>query len=212
MDTMRKMAVVVSLISIILSIAMGLNYINSIHSYSTIIPTSSKTSEQFVIEKDVVIENLKQVSEIVGLEGEFNKKYKFTEKTFESGIGFLEKAGKRSYSIDLNGTFKMGFDLTNIKEEDVYIDGTTVKIVTPKIILISFEAPFHNAEIENKKGFLARDFTEEDRKLVYEKAYEKAISEIRYDKETNEKATVFTKVVLKELLKSYFVKDVEFID
>lgn len=210
---MRKTLTVISLIAIILSIGLGLNYLKSTHSYATNIPISIKTHEQQVIEKDVVIEKLKQTSEVVGLEGEFHKEYSFTEKTFESGINFLENAGKRSYKINLNGTFKMGFDLAEIEEDHIFIDGTTVKIITPKVKLISFEAPFHMAKIDKKKGFLAKDFTEEDRKLIYEKAYNKALKEITYHEDTNEKATIFTQAVLKKfLLKVDLVENIEFID
>lgn len=152
-----------------------------------------------IVDKQMVIKALSENLQVVGLEGEIEKEYTYTDARW---------FGNKSFEMMLNGTFKMGFDIADIRVEDVLITkDNEIIIKTPKVILISLEIPYDKIEINKEVGLLRKDFGETDRQFLYAKASESVKQEILDNKKIHDDSVVASQNAIINILK--MIPDVE---
>lgn len=145
-----------------------------------------------VVDKQSVITALTENLQIVGLEGEVTKEYEFSDS---------EWYGNRSYKMTLHGRFKMGFDIADIRTEDIVItEDNDIIITTPEAVLISLELPYDRVEIIKKVDLLRKDFSDADRQFLYAKASEAVRGEILADEEVRRESLVASQQALRQIL------------
>lgn len=165
------------------------------------IPIKTTIKAPTIVDKKLVIEKLATAAEIVGPQIDFNKSGTYADKTF---------FGSRQFTLTIHGNIKMGFKVSDLIK-GIRIDGTTIKVATPKLIMVSFEAPFENATIESKVGLLRKDFNAYDLQEFNRDLSDKAKAEILNDQITLQKATDDTEDVVRSLLSTVpNVTNVEF--
>lgn len=137
---------------------------------------------------------------------------------------WLESTGKKfgkylfgkEYNIHLYGYFMLGYDLKNIKKDDLYFDEKS-KILHIKVpaLELAYIPMFNKSYFDSFVGVFRKEYTESYRKLIYEDAINQGVQAILDDKNkvaegyrlTNDslKETLFDKPELKK-----HVKDIVF--
>ncbi|MEH7346573.1 hypothetical protein V7122_22250 [Bacillus sp. JJ1532] len=185
------------------------------------------------IEGEVIVENIaynkvREISKHFGYEDV--QDFDYTEDdTYEflkhqDDDIWLETTGKKfgkylfgkEYNIHLFGYFMLGYDLKNIKKEDIYFDEKS-KILHIKVpaLELAYIPMFDKSYFDSFVGLFRKEYTESYRKLIYEDAINQGIQAILDDKSkvlegyklTNDslKETLFDKPELKK-----YVKDIVF--
>lgn len=151
-----------------------------------IIPTVNIIDQKIVIKE--LIENL----QVVGLESDIEKVYKYKDSKW---------FGDKEFSMKLNGTFKMGFNINDIKRENIIItDNNDVIIEMPEMVLISLELPYDKIKINKDIGLLRKDFSENDRQLLYSNASDSIKEEILNDTNIRNNAIISSQNAIKQIL------------
>lgn len=163
-------------------------YSNHSSNNRTLVPATINTKNE--IQKDVVVEKLSNIGQIVGLQSSFSKVYNYSDSN---------SFGSRSIEMTLHGTFKMGFDVKDLIG-GISINDTTIKINTPKPILISFESPFDAITLDSKVGFFRKDFNDSDLQVFYKSAADKAKLDLLNNANLMLEAQRTTKKVVQDLL------------
>lgn len=172
-----------------------------------------QTIYQNKIDKKLVVSSLKVKAEIVGLEGDIKKQVGYQDKIYETNFKWLDTLGEREYGIEINGIFKMGFDLNSIKEEHIFIKDEVVKIISPEITLISLELPYDEMKIHEKVGILRNELEEEEKQYIFKVTKEKIKKELLDDEKTLKVAKINTQKAIEEFLsKIPGIKKIEFIE
>lgn len=161
-----------------------------------------------VIEKEVILDKIKSNLQIVGLTGTVQKLVKYDNDKWY---------GKKSLTMQLNGTCKLGYDLSEIltNPERVIINNSEgiVTIVTPDIEIISLELPYDKAVLKVDDGWLRKELTDQQKQGIYEKARLSVVDEIMKDKNLLERAKLQTNEGLKLLLSQIDgVKKINFVN
>jgi hypothetical protein len=102
--------------------------------------------------------------------------------------------------MKINGKFKFGINVADIKREDILISNGNVIIKMPEIALISLEIPYDKIEIEKSKGWFRSDFTEDDRQLLYKTSKDSILKQILNDENTINNANISTQNAIKTIL------------
>lgn len=156
------------------------------------VTTTSTIPVQNIIDKQLIIKELKEKMQIVGLESDIKKEFGYTDNKWY---------GDRTYKMNLHGTFKMGINIDEIKPEDIEIVNNNDIIITlPNIILVSLEVPYDSIKINKDVGLFRSDFSESDRQLIYKEAYKSIKEEILNDMNIKNNATISTQNSIKRLL------------
>jgi hypothetical protein len=117
--------------------------------------------------------------QVVGLEGDITKEFNYLDNKWY---------GEKYLKMNLYSKFKIGFNVNEINREDVIVDDGNVIIIMPEIVLISLEVPYDKIVIEQADGMLRKDFTEDERQLLYKSAYESIEKQILNDNTIIDKA------------------------
>lgn len=156
-----------------------------------------KEVKEKLITRESVFKEIDKEIEIVGLTGQISD-----TSTYKNDNLF----GKKSYTIQVNGTYKLGYDLKELtKNPDKIIVNETsgvITIVAPNIKLISLELPYDRAVIEKDKGFLREDFKEGFAEEMYRQAREKVRSDILGNANILNEGKESTNEALRQLLLS----------
>ena len=179
--------------------SIGINYAKSEKNTVKSISKELSVPVTNIVDKQMVIKALLENLQVVGLEGEIEKEYTYTDTKW---------FGDKSFEMMLNGTFKMGFNVADIRVEDVLITkDNEIIIKTPKVVLISLEIPYDRIEINKEVGLLRKDFGETDRQFLYAKASESVKQEIIDNKKIHDDSIVASQNAIIKLLK--MIPDVE---
>ncbi|MFJ8234139.1 hypothetical protein ACIQ34_00175 [Ureibacillus sp. NPDC094379] len=185
------------------------------------------------IEGEVIVENIayrkvREISKHFGYED--IQDFDYTEddtyeflKLQDDDI-WLETTGKKfgkylfgkEYNIHLYGYFMLGYDLKNIKKEDVYFDEKS-KILHIKVpaLELAYIPMFDKSYFDSFVGLFRKEYTENYRKLIYEDAINQGIQAILDDDSKVHEGYKLTNDSLKKILldkpelKKY-VKDIVF--
>lgn len=161
--------------------------------------TNTTVNTEEVVDQQLVIETLKSNYQIVGLEGDVNKAYSHTSNKWY---------GDKTITLDITGTFKMGYNLSDVT---FTIKDNIITIKAPEVVLISFDLPYDEIEINKTVGLVRKDYSEEDIQLFYKEAKESAKAELFADEEVMNKAKLESQKAIKQLLLPIKnVKDVRF--
>jgi len=161
--------------------------------------TNTTVNTEEVVDQQLVIETLKSNYQIVGLEGDVNKTYSHTSNKWY---------GDKTITLDITGTFKMGYNLSDVT---FTIKDNIITIKAPEVVLISFDLPYDEIEINKTVGLVRKDYSEEDIQLFYKEAKESAKAELFADEEVMNKAKLESQKAIKQLLLPIKnVKDVRF--
>jgi hypothetical protein len=180
-------------------------------------PNVVEQPEETIIKKETVVKKLRASHEIVGLEGEFEDEIIYKDTKPIVSIKWLDRFSKRQYIVSTNGHYKFGIKLNDLKNNHIIVNEKTgdVKIIMPKIKLISFELNYdaEHYKINKHSDTLAKDFTTSDDQSIYKYAYDKAKSDILHNNDVQDKAMTETQTAIKKLLTLIpGVKNIEFIE
>lgn len=165
-----------------------------------------------IVEKDTVVNALAQKAQWVGMEGKIEKQFTYTDSTLETKYEAFNSLGKRQYNFKLNGSFKLGFDMSEITPDRIIIRDDTVIIVSPKVILISLDIPYDRMEIVGNVGIFRTELKDADKQGIYSKYKQQINDELLSDKELINKAREDSqRGISKFLLTIPNVKTVKFI-
>lgn len=150
------------------------------------VPTSN------LVDAQTVIKALTENAQIVGMDGVITKEFRYTDAKW---------FGDKTYAMTLHGTFKTGFSVSALTEQNVVVTADNEVIIsTPATELISLELPYDRIEIEKDVGTLRKDFTEVDRQLLYAKASASIRKEIEADAEVQKEAVQASQQALRAIL------------
>lgn len=145
-----------------------------------------------IVDKQTVITALTENLQIVGLEGTVEKEFRYTDAKW---------FGDKTFAMTLHGTFKTGFNIADITASNVIITANNEIIInTPDIELIALELPYDAIVIDKKVGALRKDFTEDDRQLLYAKASASIRKEIEADAQVRKQSEQASQRAIEEIL------------
>jgi hypothetical protein len=161
--------------------------------------------EKQIVSREAVISALHSEAQIVGLSGEVAKTVRYQDENW---------LGKRDAVMTLQGTFKLGVNIADIKSDHVMVsDSGAVVIMMPKTVIISLDLPYDQMRIAKSSGLLRKDVPDEELRNMYDKARGLVISEIATDEETQHRAQLLTQQALEQLLRMVDgVEEVRFIE
>lgn len=145
-----------------------------------------------VVDKQTVIKALTENAQVVGLDGVIEKEFRYTDAKW---------FGDKTYAMTLHGTFKTGFNVSDITADNVIITDTNEIIIrTPATEIIALELPYDRIEIAKDVAILRKDFTEVDRQLLYAKASASIREEIEADANIRKQSLVASQQALRSIL------------
>lgn len=145
-----------------------------------------------IVDQKIVINELIENLQIVGLEGNIEKVYRYKDSKW---------FGDKEFSMKLNGKFKMGFNINDIKPENVLVtENNDIIIEMPEMVLISLELPYDKIEINKDVGLLRKGFSETDRQLLYSKASDSVKEEILNDENIKNNALISSQNAIRKIL------------
>lgn len=229
----KKIKVIFYLIALVLIIVGGYNVFHYFSQTKKEVETISipsfekEKSKSKIISKKMIIENLKNTPELVGLTAKTKKTYTYMDeenafKVSENENGIVKwakntynKTQRRKFEINIEIESKLGFDLDKLKEEQIIVNNEKgeVKVISPKIKIIALVINYDEAKIEKEIGIFREEFSEEDRQKIFKFVRKKAEKEIQMNKEINEKALKETQKTLESIIElTPNVKKVKFIN
>lgn len=130
------------------------------------------------------------VGKIISLNDEFNEE---DSEWYE----YYKKYGERKILISCRAKVKAGIDLTELKEGDIVIEGSTIEITLPpaKITTFSMDPSDIRTEMESITG-LRSEFSQEEKNSFLkqgEEAIRKDLASTGILKDANENAAAFLK-------------------
>lgn len=152
---------------------------------------NTNIEKEKLIDKKIVIDKLSEKLQVVGLEGEITKDFDYLDNKWY---------GEKYFKMTLYAKFKFGFNVNELKEEDIIVNGTDIIINMPNAILISLEVPYNKIAIEKGEGLFRKDFTEEEKQLLYESAYESIYSQILNDNALIQNAEKDNEIAIRSIL------------
>jgi hypothetical protein len=154
-------------------------------------PTQKPTQLEPVLTRETVIRALADESQLVGLSGTTSKTIVYNDPKWY---------GDRKYEITVTGTFKLGANITREWLADVQIEGGTVSLPKPHIVLISADFPYDSMTVDKQVGWFRRELTDEDLRQLYRKARTQAVSDVLRDTTTRQQAERNVERLVRELL------------
>lgn len=174
-------------------------------------PTTALKGE--VIIENIAYDKVREISKHFGYEDV--QDFDYTEDdTYEflkhqDDDIWLETTGKKfgkylfgkEYNIHLYGYFMLGYDLKNIKKEDIYFDekSKVLHIKAPALEL-AYIPMFDQSYFDSFVGLFRKEYTEQYRKLIYEDAINQGVQAILDDKSKVREGYELTNDSLKETL------------
>jgi Protein of unknown function (DUF4230) len=157
---------------------------------------SGKTAQQQtptkpVLTHETIIHALVDESQIVGLSGTTSKTITFADPKWY---------GDRKYEITVTGTFKLGANITREWLAGVQVEGGTVTLPKPHVVLISADFPYDSMTVDKQVGWLRRELTDEDLRQLYRKARTQAVSDVLSDQTVRQQAERNVERTIRELL------------
>lgn len=144
---------------------------------------------QEIIDKKLVIKVLTNVGQVVGLEGDVQKTYSYSDSWFKSHKKIFDWIGGCTYTMDADARFKMGINLQDITNEDITISGKNLLIFLPKPVLVSLELPYDKIKVKDEVGFFRIPLAEKEKQFIYGEVYKSIQSEILNNKDISSKAS-----------------------
>jgi len=188
---MRKIKYFTILLTIVALVLALLIYVKKDKAIYAEVKPETTIPKQHIVDKEVVIETLKDKFQIVGLEGQVKKEFEFKDEKWY---------GNKNFQMELHGSFKMGFNIDDITREDITIIDNNIIINMPDIKLISLELPYDKIKINKDIGMFRTDFTEKDRQFLYSIASDSAKKEILNDKLIHRNSVVASQEAIKQIL------------
>jgi hypothetical protein len=157
---------------------------------------SDKTSQKPtqlapVLTRETIIHALADESQIVGLSGTTSKTIVYNDPKWY---------GDRKYEITVTGTFKLGANITREWLNEVRVDGGTVILSKPHIVLISADFPYDSMSVDKQVGWFRRELTDGDLRGLYRTARTQAVSDVLSDTTTRQQAERNVERLVRELL------------
>lgn len=153
-----------------------------------------------IIDKKMIVQALTQKGQLVGLEGSIIKTVIYQDQTLNTDFSFINEMSKRTFMIDAKVNFKMGYNLNEIKSEQVSVMNDAIRIITPQPILVSMDIPYDEMEISDKHGILCSSLTDKEKQQIYTKLRDTVQNELLTDPSIKAKANQQTQEQLKLLL------------
>jgi len=153
-----------------------------------------------IIDKKMIVQALTQKGQLVGLEGSIIKTVIYQDQTLNTDFSFINEMSKRTFMIDAKVNFKMGYNLNEIKSEQVSVMNDAIRIITPQPILVSMDIPYDEMEISDKHGILCSSLTDKEKQQIYTKLRDTVKNELLTDPSIKAKANQQTQEQLKLLL------------
>jgi hypothetical protein len=165
--------------------------------------TSQKPTQATpVLTRETIIHALADESQIVGLRGTTSKNIVYNDSKWY---------GDRKYEITVTGTFKLGANITREWLNEVRVDGGTVTLPRPHLVLISADFPYDSMTVDKQVGWFRRELTDEDLRQLYRTARTQAVNDVLRDSTTRQQAERNVERTIRELLTAVpGVKAVEF--
>lgn len=164
----------------------------------------STIQPELIIDKKVVINKLTSIGEISGLKTDVNKLIPYKDYNTKDSlgnlqnIGFIKKLSKRDLTLNTTASVKLGFDIYDIKEEDIIIDKSTIYIKSPEVKILSVE--INSWSFREDVAMLGEKFTEQDKTVMYELARDKIKKDIMGDAQIVSQAKLSTQQIIIYLL------------
>jgi hypothetical protein len=150
-----------------------------------------------VIDGTAVIHALSQVNQIVGLEGTVSKQYTYADQIYQTNNSILNSFGERQFTVDINCTFKMGFNTDQLK---FIVKDDTIVIVCPPVVLVSLETT--DVKFTSTTGLLRQQLMDNQKLDLMIKAKESIRNEVVNNKDIQKKAIENTQRTIEGLLKN----------
>lgn len=185
---------VITFATVVVGLAFGLTACMSGNAETSVAAVSAELTvpTENVVDKQTVIKALTEQAQIVGLDGVIEKEFRYTDAKW---------FGDKTYAMTLHGTFKTGFNIAELTEDNVVItENNEVIISTPDITLIALEIPYDRIEIAKDVGVLRKDFTETDRQLLYAKASASIRAEIMADEAVRKQSVTASQNAIEAIL------------
>jgi hypothetical protein len=165
-------------------------------------PTQKSTQLTSVLTRETIIHVLADESQIVGLSGTTSKTVVYTDPKWY---------GDRKYEITVTGTFKLGANITREWLNEVRVDGGTVTLPKPHIVLISADFPYDSMTVDKQVGWFRRELTDDDLRQLYRKARTQAVSDVLTNPTARQQAERNVERLVRELLMAVpGVKEIRF--
>jgi len=174
------------------------------------IPVENKQIQEVkekVVEKETVMNAIRNEIELVGLVGDVSKTVIYEDNKW---------TGKKEYHMQINGTYKLGYNMKEVlfQKERVIVDEYKgiVTVIVPNVKIIALELPFDDVKIKEKTGWLRKDITDQQKQEMYKQARNKIITDIENNTQTIDQAHKQTNQALREIfMKINGVKKVNFV-
>ena len=148
---------------------------------------------EYIISKAMVLNNLQTKAQIVSFKQDLHKEEIYTDKN---------ALGKRSTELELDGTYKMGLNTSDIKLKHIDSENRIAYVELPKPVLISLDIPYDKIEFGKKQGFFRLAMNEDEQKNFYKSAIKNVEKSLYNDKEIIRQANVFNEDAVREIIMS----------